>query len=71
MYMEKSQVLQNATGKLGNVALVHDFLLYRGGAERVHRALADMFPEAPIYTLLYDRDGMRGMFDDRDVRTSF
>ena len=69
--MEKSQVLQNMTGKLGNVALVHDFLLYRGGAERVLRALADMFPEAPIYTLLYDRDGMRGMFDDRDVRTSF
>ena len=71
MYMEKSQVLQNTTGKLGKVALVHDFLLYRGGAERVLRALADMFPEAPIYTLLYDREGMKGMFDDRDVRTSF
>lgn len=69
--MEKSQVPKNMTGKLGKVALVHDFLLYRGGAERVLRALADMFPEAPIYTLLYDRDGMRGMFDDRDVRTSF
>jgi len=50
---------------------VHDFLLYRGGAERVLRALADMFPGAPIYTLLYDQDGMSGMFDDREVRTSF
>ena len=71
MYMEKSQVLQNMTEKIGNVALVHDFLLYRGGAERVLRALADMFPEAPIYTLLYDCEGMKGMFDDREVRTSF
>lgn len=56
---------------IGKVALVHDFLLYRGGAERVLRVLADMFPEAPIYTLLYDREGMKGMFDDREVRTSF
>lgn len=57
--------------KFGRVALVHDFLLYRGGAERVLRVLADMFPEAPIYTLLSDREGMKGMFDDREVRTSF
>lgn len=70
MNMYKSQE-NEWRGGLGKVALVHDFLLYRGGAERVLRALADMFPEAPIYTLLYDRDGMRGMFDDRDVRTSF
>ena len=58
-------------GNIGKVALVHDFLLYRGGAERVLRVLADMFPEAPIYTLLYDRGGMKGMFLDREVRTSF
>lgn len=70
MNMDKSQK-NEWRGGLGKVALVHDFLLYRGGAERVLRVLADMFPEAPIYTLLYDRDGMRGMFDDRDVRTSF
>lgn len=58
-------------GKLGRVALVHDFLLYPGGAERVLRSFADMFPEAPIYTLLYDPEGTRGMFSDREVRTSF
>lgn len=55
----------------GRVALVHDFLLYRGGAERVLRSLADLFPEAPIYTLLFDPEGMKGMFRDREVRTSF
>ena len=71
--MEKSQVDSTSEKKenIGKVALVHDFLLYRGGAERVLRALADMFPKAPIYTLLYDREGMKGMFDDREVRSSF
>ena len=72
MYMDKSQYLMTDTGISGKrVALVHDFLLYRGGAERVLRVLSDMFPEAPIYTLLSDAEGMRGMFADREVRTSF
>lgn len=32
------------------VALVHDFIREYGGAERVLRELADMYPDAPIYT---------------------
>ena len=32
------------------IALVHDFIKEFGGAERVLRTLADMYPEAPIYT---------------------
>lgn len=36
------------------VALIHDFLIKMGGAERVLKVLADLYPEAPIYTLLYD-----------------
>jgi glycosyltransferase involved in cell wall biosynthesis len=32
------------------VALVHDFIKEYGGAERVLRTLADMYPDAPIYT---------------------
>ena len=32
------------------VALVHDYLNEYGGAERVLEALAEMWPEAPIYT---------------------
>lgn len=40
------------------IALVHDFLVQHGGAERVLEVLCEMFPDAPIYTLLYDREKM-------------
>lgn len=53
------------------IALIHDFLVDFGGAEKVLEVLSEMFPEAPIYTLLYDKDKMRGKFSDREIRTSF
>lgn len=59
------------THKPPKVALVHDFLLTFGGAERVLRALADMYPEAPIYTLLADRELVERYFPGREIRTSF
>ncbi len=46
------------------IALVHDYLLEAGGAERVLRVLADMYPEAPIYTALTKRGTARAMFSD-------
>jgi len=52
------------------IALVHDYLVQGGGAERVLKAFADTFPEAPIYTLLHDRELMRGSFDDHTIITS-
>jgi glycosyltransferase involved in cell wall biosynthesis len=53
------------------VALVHDFLVDLRGADRVFLAIADIWPEAPIYTAVYDEDGTEGRFAHRDVRTSF
>lgn len=47
------------------IALVHDYLLEAGGAERVLRVLADMYPEAPIYTALTKRGTARSMFIDQ------
>lgn len=52
------------------VAIVHDFLTYWGGAEQVLRSLHRLYPEAPIYTLLYDQQ-MDEFFPDARVRTSF
>jgi len=37
------------------VAIVHDLLVNFGGAESVTLSLTEMFPDAPIYTLLYHR----------------
>jgi glycosyltransferase involved in cell wall biosynthesis len=53
------------------IALVHDFLLCPGGAEKTLEAIAEIFPDAPIYTILYDKAGMRGMLKGRDIRPSF
>lgn len=35
------------------VALLHDYLVQYGGAERVLEKLLDIYPDAPVYTLLY------------------
>jgi glycosyltransferase involved in cell wall biosynthesis len=53
------------------VALVHDFLLDVRGAERVFAELCRMWPEADVFTAVYDEEGTEGRFADRDVRTSF
>ena len=53
------------------VALVHDFLVDVRGAERVFLALCDLFPDADLFTAVYDEAGTEGRFADRDVRTSF
>ncbi|MCX6798166.1 MAG: glycosyltransferase [Candidatus Falkowbacteria bacterium] len=36
------------------VALIHDHLAQDGGAEKVLKVFTEMFPAAPIYTLLYE-----------------
>jgi glycosyltransferase involved in cell wall biosynthesis len=53
------------------VALVHDFLLDVRGAERVFLALCDLFPDADLYTAVYDERGTEGRFADRRPATSF
>ncbi|MEK9186265.1 MAG: glycosyltransferase, partial [Patescibacteria group bacterium] len=52
------------------VALIHDYLNQYGGGERVLEVLMEMFPEAPIYTLLYDPEKTFGKFMNREVKTS-
>jgi glycosyltransferase involved in cell wall biosynthesis len=53
------------------VALVHDFLLDVRGAERVFMALCDLYPEADLFTAVYDEDGTEGRFSHRNVHSSF
>ncbi|MDP3730919.1 MAG: glycosyltransferase [bacterium] len=53
------------------VALVHDYLNQYGGGERVLGTFCEMFPQAPIFTLLYDEKLTGRAFADRHIYTSF
>src|SRR3989338_1182575 len=53
------------------VALVHDYLTHFGGAERVLAVLMEIFPNAPVYTLVCDYDRLGNFIDTQRVRTSF
>jgi glycosyltransferase involved in cell wall biosynthesis len=52
------------------VAIAHDYLTQRGGAERVVLDIARTFPDAPIYTTLYDPDATFPEFRDLEVIVS-
>src|ERR1700761_8667045 len=52
------------------LALVHDYLLVLRGAERPFASIPDVWPNAPVYTLLYDREGTEGRFAGHPVATS-
>jgi glycosyltransferase involved in cell wall biosynthesis len=53
------------------VAITHDYLVQYGGAERVVEVLHDIWPDAPVFTSIYDVDVMPDSFRSMDVRTSF
>ncbi len=53
------------------LALIHDWLNQLGGAEDVLAALVDLYPDAPLYTSLYDRDRMPAHWREWDIRTAF
>lgn len=52
------------------VAIAHDYLTQRGGAERVVLSLLRAFPDAPVYTTLYHPDGTYPEFADANIITS-
>ncbi len=53
------------------IAFVHDYLVQYGGAERVLQAFTEIWPQAPIYTLIHDAEAVHHQFDGKEVRTSF
>ena len=55
----------------GSAALVHDYLLFLRGAERTFSAMADLWPDATIYTGAYSESATEGRFAGREIRTSW
>jgi glycosyltransferase involved in cell wall biosynthesis len=62
---------ESSTERPMKIALVHDYLNQMGGAERVLLALHALYPDAPIYTSLYDPARVDPTFQQMDVRPSF
>ena len=52
------------------VAIAHDYLTQRGGAERVVVSMLRAFPEATVHTLIYNPDTTFPEFRDATVVTS-
>lgn len=76
MHVASDAADQTSAGHSGpmrgpRVAIAHDYLTQRGGAERVVLALSTIFPDAPIYTTLYDPDGTYPEFRKLDIRPSW
>lgn len=55
------------------VALVHDDLMQWGGAERVLLGISQIYPDAPVYTSLYDssNENLKYYFNQKKIITSF
>src|SRR5574341_1369133 len=54
-----------------NLALVHDWLNQRGGAEDVLEALVTLYPSAPIYTSIFAPEQMPESYRQWDIRVSW
>ena len=52
------------------IAIVHEYLNQYGGAERVLEAIHELFPEAPVYTLIHESDTMPESYRKWDIRES-
>lgn len=64
-------LLASLKTKMPKIALVHDYLVQYGGAERVLECFTELFPNAPIYTLVYNKEFMHGVFEGKNIKTSF
>jgi glycosyltransferase involved in cell wall biosynthesis len=55
-----------------NIAIVHDFFCNLGGSDAVVQALHQLFPDAPVYTLIvYDRNRDADVLQGMELRFSF
>src|SRR3989338_9826600 len=70
--MENTE-LNNFVAKISKykIAFAHDYLIKNGGAENCLVELHDLFPNAPVYTLIYDEKSTHGRYNGWDIRTSY
>jgi glycosyltransferase involved in cell wall biosynthesis len=67
--MSRRPPVAAASGE-ATIALAHDYLTQRGGAERVALMMAQAFPQSALHTTLYHRQSTFPEFADIDVQVS-
>ncbi|MFH1700191.1 MAG: hypothetical protein ABIE07_06355 [Candidatus Zixiibacteriota bacterium] len=78
--MIKNRIGSNHNGSIGyqdavidnlRIAVVHDWLITYGGAERVLEQILSIFPQADLFALYdFTPEGKRGYFLNKQVTTS-
>jgi glycosyltransferase involved in cell wall biosynthesis len=68
---EASELLDDLRARFPRVAVVHDWLTIPGGSERVVLELLAMFPQAELFTTVYDPAPWPAQITERPVHTSF
>lgn len=53
------------------IALVHDYLVQRGGAENILKIFTEIFPDAHIYTFFYDYKKFQDILKGKKIYSSF
>ncbi len=61
----------DVSGDAMKVALVHDWLIHMRGGEKVLESLAEIFPDATIYTLFTNRRLLSPRLQRMKIKTSF
>ena len=69
--MKPRHSLPAEAAKPQRVALVHDWLTGMRGGEKVLEAIAALYPEAPIFTLLHVPGSVSAELESHEIRTSF
>jgi glycosyltransferase involved in cell wall biosynthesis len=66
-----SSLLEELRERFPRVAVVHDWITVPGGSELVVLELLEMFPQADLFTAIYDRSAWPQHFAHRQIRTSY
>ena len=64
-------LLEELRGRFPRVAVVHDWLTIPGGSEQVVLQLLEMFPQAELFTTIYDPEPWPEQIKERPVHASY
>jgi glycosyltransferase involved in cell wall biosynthesis len=66
-----SELIDELRGRFPRVAIAHDWLTIPGGSEQVVLELLEMFPQAEIFTSIYDPEPWPAQITERPVHSSY